>query len=588
MGKLRREAPHTSSSEASLTADESPSQRPTRTSIFGWLRHIYKEENGVSGFLRGGKAERSFVLVTFLEEALLVAAMRRLMDSLGRSMPSQSGRTGDGGGVVGLTVMDSGTHARHKPSFMATARHADCDSSAPYGGYAPACLPVCKTSRHPVQHGPPQRRPRRYTSATVACGYIRPRMGIRGLLNGLDVDLASRAFSLGVVWTVVRPTSRWMLRVLMMSASTAGAAFASFAFVRRGQHRLCTLGVLMAVSGFVNALQRPFVARQECMVLLPATDAERVYNEGDDQAKTSATARRGCRYANGWDCAVQVRRCEGYHRLARWVAALPDNEPAGTAVTDFRWLPNCTIFLRCCCREEGQRRKGWKKEGRAFEPDVSDRKCAAIGALRISCCMATASFLVCSSVLYPHPSTPFFSARHDRGGHAGPAAQPCCALVALLHTKPRHARVRIGACAGKNKLFSFLHVYPTREQVESSAPARPLLTRLCSTTAMERRRAGQHPLTSFSPSLLHSLRRRLGSSVTLRLTATQPTHTRKQLTPDACKCRIADTVRRGPVTTSSPPHVSDDTAPAQTCPPAPQSTQPYTRAVCTTACGRPS
>ncbi|KAG5509754.1 hypothetical protein GH5_05619 [Leishmania sp. Ghana 2012 LV757] len=97
---------------------------------------------------------------------------------------------------------------------MATARHADCGLSAPHGGYAPACLPVCKTSRHPVQHEPPQRRPRRYTSATEAWGYIRPRMGIRGLfLNEPDVDLASRAFSLGLVWTVVQPTSRWMRRV---------------------------------------------------------------------------------------------------------------------------------------------------------------------------------------------------------------------------------------------------------------------------------------------------------------------------------------------------------------------------------------
>ncbi|KAG5505150.1 hypothetical protein JIQ42_04338 [Leishmania sp. Namibia] len=312
MWELRRDAPHTSSSEASLTADESPSQRPTRTSIFGWLRHIYKEENGVSGFLRGGKAERSFVLATFVEEALLVAAMRRLMESLGRSMPSQSDRAGDdGGGVVGLTVMDSGTHARHEPSFMTTARHEDYGSSAPHGGYAPACLPLCKTSRHPVQHEPPQRRPRRYTSATEAWGYIRPRMGIRGLLlNGLDVDLASRAFSLGLVGTVVRPTSRWMRRVSMMNASTAGAAFVPSAFVRLGQHRLCTLRVLMAVSGFFNALQCPFVARQQRMALLPAIDAESVCNEGDGQAKTSATARRSCRYVNGWDHGVQVRRRE--------------------------------------------------------------------------------------------------------------------------------------------------------------------------------------------------------------------------------------------------------------------------------------
>ncbi|TPP53443.1 hypothetical protein CGC20_38410 [Leishmania donovani] len=267
-GELRKDVACASSSKVRVTADKSPPRRSSRASAFGWLRHLYKEEKGVCGFLRGGQAEFGFVLASFVEEALLFAAMRSLMDRLGSLLPSQSSRAGGAAALwwAGLSRTVAPTFAMSLLSWPLRA----------------------------------------------VWGCVLHRMGARSLLlNGLDVDLASRALSLGLAWTVVKPASRWMQRWAMMSTSNAGGASAPLTLVRLGQHRLFALGVLLAVAGSVNALQRPFVVLRQRMALLPVADAESACNGGDDQTKTPPTARRGCRYANGWDCAVQVWRQEG-------------------------------------------------------------------------------------------------------------------------------------------------------------------------------------------------------------------------------------------------------------------------------------
>lgn len=320
-GELRKEATRASASNAGVAADKSPSQQSTRTSAFGWLRHLYKEERGICGFLRGGKAEVGFVLATFVEEALLFAAMRSLMNRLGPPLPSPN--SGAGGAAVLWWAGVSRTVALTLVMSLLSWPLRAVRTTIRVNYMAATSLPVCESSPQPAQQREEQqqRRQHRYTSATEVWGCILRQMGIRSLLlNGLDVDLASRAVSLGLAWTVVKPASRWMQQWAMMNASTAGAASAPLTLVRLGQHRLFALGVLLAVAGSVNALQRPFVVLRQRMALLPIPDAGSVCNGGDDQTKTPATARCGCRYANGWDCAVQVWRREG---VAGLFAGLP-------------------------------------------------------------------------------------------------------------------------------------------------------------------------------------------------------------------------------------------------------------------------
>ncbi|AYU77355.1 hypothetical protein LdCL_140016300 [Leishmania donovani] len=311
-GELRKDVACASSSKVRVTADKSPPRRSSRASAFGWLRHLYKEEKGVCGFLRGGQAEFGFVLASFVEEALLFAAMRSLMDRLGSLLPSQSSRAGGAAALwwAGLSRTVAPTFAMSLLSWPLRAVR----TTIRVNYMADTSLPVCEPSPQPAQQRGEQQRRRqhRYTSATEVWGCVLHRMGARSLLlNGLDVDLASRALSLGLAWTVVKPASRWMQRWAMMSTSNAGGASAPLTLVRLGQHRLFALGVLLAVAGSVNALQRPFIVLRQRMALLPVADAESACNGGDDQTKTPPTARRGCRYANGWDCAVQVWRQEG-------------------------------------------------------------------------------------------------------------------------------------------------------------------------------------------------------------------------------------------------------------------------------------
>lgn len=320
-GELRKDATRASSSKVRVTAEKSPSPRMTRASAFGWLRHLHQEGKGVCGVLRGGKAELGFVLASFVEEALLFAAMRSLMDRLGPLLPSENGRAGGAAALwwAGLSRTVAPTFVMSLLSWPLRAVR----TTIRVNYMADTSLPVCEPSLQPAQQQgeQQQRRQHRYTSATEVWGCVLHRMGVRSLLlNGLDVDFASRALSLGLAWTVVKPASRWMQRWAMMSASTAGAASAPLALVRLGQHRLFALGVLLAVAGSVNALQRPFVVLRQRMALLPVADAESVCNGDDDQTKTPPTARRGCRYANGWDCAVQVWRQEGVSGL---LAGLP-------------------------------------------------------------------------------------------------------------------------------------------------------------------------------------------------------------------------------------------------------------------------
>ncbi|GET87129.1 hypothetical protein, conserved [Leishmania tarentolae] len=320
-GELRREATQASSSKARVTAETPPPQRSTRTSAFGWLRHIYKEEKRPWGFLRGGRAELGFLLATFVEEALLFAALRSLMARLGPLLPSQSS---PGGSVAALWWNGlSRTVAPMLVMSLLSWPLRAVRTTIRVNYMADTSLPTCELSRHPAQQREEreQQRQHRYSTATEVWGCVLHRMGIRSLLlNGLDVDLASRALSLGLAWTVVKPASRWMRHVAMMNSSSDAAVSAPSALVRLGQHRLFTLGVLLAVAGSVNALQRPFVVLRQRMALLPAVDAEKADNGDVDQTKSAATARRGCRYANGWDCAVQVWRREG---VAGFFAGLP-------------------------------------------------------------------------------------------------------------------------------------------------------------------------------------------------------------------------------------------------------------------------
>ncbi|KAG5483346.1 hypothetical protein LSCM1_04893 [Leishmania martiniquensis] len=318
-GELRMEASRTSSSGVRLTADASPSPRPPRKGAFGWLGHIYKEEKGVSGLLRGGKAELGFALATFAESALLVVAMRRLMERCGGLMPSQSERAGDS--AVRWWAAFSRTAAPVLVTSLLSWPLRATRTAIRVNYMADTPLPTCEDSQQLVHRQGQQRRAHRYTGAAEVWGRIRSMRGVRSLLlNGLDVDLTSRALSLGLVWTVVQPASRWMEQVAMMHTSTTGAASAPSAFARLGQHRLFPLGVLMVVSVVVNAVQRPFAVLRQRMALLPVEDAESVCSGGDGQAKTPATALRGCRYANGWDCAVHVWRREG---ATGFLAGLP-------------------------------------------------------------------------------------------------------------------------------------------------------------------------------------------------------------------------------------------------------------------------
>ncbi|XQJ25800.1 hypothetical protein NXY56_001744 [Leishmania guyanensis] len=320
-GELRKEVAHSSLPKASVTADESPLQRPARMSVFGWLRHIYKEEGSASGFLRGGRAELGFVLATFVEEALLVAALRSLMKRLGPLMLGKSGRAG--GAAASWWMRLSLTVAPTLVLSLLSWPLRTVRTTIRVNYMADTTLPVCQPSRQSSQQQEErqQRRPYRYASATEVWKCVLPQMGIRSLLmNGLDVDLANRVLSLGLAWTVVQPASRWMRYATVMNASTAGAASAPSVLLRLRKNRLFAWGLLLAVAGLVNALQRPFVVLRQRMALLPAVDAESVCNDSDAQFQTPTTVRRGCRYATGWDCAVQVWRREG---VAGLFAGLP-------------------------------------------------------------------------------------------------------------------------------------------------------------------------------------------------------------------------------------------------------------------------
>ncbi|KAG5509434.1 hypothetical protein JKF63_06744 [Porcisia hertigi] len=319
-GELCKEAAHTSSSEASAAVDEPRLQRSTRTGLLGWLTHLYDEDKSVSGFFRGGKAELGFVLVTFVEEVLLVAAMRSLVQRLDPLLPNQGG---GGESAAGSRWVRLSRRVAPMLVMSLLSRPLRAVRMTVLVNYmADTSVPACKP-RQLAQHEKEElhrRRPRRYTSATHVWRCVYPRMGMRSLLlNGLDVDLASRALSLGLAWTAVQPVSQWMRQVAMITADPAGASSWPW-LVRLGQHRLFTLGVLMAVTGSVNALQRPFIVLRQRMSLLPVEDAEGVCNASEYDANIRPTARRGCRYANGWDCAVQVWRTEG---VAGLFAGLP-------------------------------------------------------------------------------------------------------------------------------------------------------------------------------------------------------------------------------------------------------------------------
>ncbi|KAK7201660.1 hypothetical protein NESM_000230900 [Novymonas esmeraldas] len=289
---------------------------PRRMSVLRWIRHLSHEDSGVSAFLRGGKAELVFAVSSLVEQTLVVKAMQLLFLTLSRRGATE---TSPGWSAVLAQVVMPALVASLLSWPMRTVR-----TTIRVNYMADTHLPTDTTAAQTPA-------PYRYASAWETWRRIRSRMGVRSLLvNGLDVDLASRAASLGLAWAAVQPASRWLRQVAMAKAgaTTAGASSTPSVLVRLGQHRLVALGVLMAVAGSVNVLQRPFVVLRQRMALLPATAAEAdgadgAKGVGAKEAATSrraASARRGCRYTSGVACAMHVWRHEG---VAALFAGLP-------------------------------------------------------------------------------------------------------------------------------------------------------------------------------------------------------------------------------------------------------------------------
>lgn len=328
------EAERSNAAPPAAAAAAAKTPAPPRTSLLGWVRHVHRTEGrSAAAWLRGGRAELCFTLTTFVEEALLVVAMRSVMARLDPLLPQPNNGGGRGGGgsaaaAAGASPSLSAVLARVVAPMFAmslvswplravrTTVRVNCMADTTLPATPGAAHGGAPSSSSPP---PPQKPQRRYANAWAVWKNAWRRMGPRSLLlNGLDVDVASRVLSLGLAWSVVQPATRWMRQVVAASAAmNRGAAAAPLGapaaavpmplMLRLGQHHLFTLGVLLAVAGSVNALQRPFVVVRQRMALLPAQEAER---DGAGQRQHNRR-RAGCRYASGWDCAVQVWRREG-------------------------------------------------------------------------------------------------------------------------------------------------------------------------------------------------------------------------------------------------------------------------------------
>ncbi|KPA77295.1 hypothetical protein ABB37_07185 [Leptomonas pyrrhocoris] len=318
-GELRRDA-----IEVDAKSNVEAAERKSSTSVFGWSRHLCREDKSAATFLRGGWAELGFMLATSVEEAVIVMGMRTLYR---RRLVQWSGGPRSGLGWACLHVVVPMLLAGMLSWPLRAVR------TAVMVNYLADTTTLPSSTRSESKTDSSEKKAageettksksgvHRYSSAVDVWHRICQRVGLRRLLwNGLDVDMEGRALSMTLVWTVVQPATRWIREVAAMRAR-AGApvqstlphaaspqfslatATSSPLLTRLGQHRYFNLAALVVVVGTVNTLQRPFVVLRQRMALLPSEEA--------DEQKEVGDARRGCRYANGWDCARQVARREG-------------------------------------------------------------------------------------------------------------------------------------------------------------------------------------------------------------------------------------------------------------------------------------
>ena len=314
-------------------------RRPSRTSVGGWLRHLYAEDHrSVKTFLRGGWAEFGFVLATAVEETAMIVALRAVF---GRLFAARQAASDSRVGWVSLHLLAPMLTAGLLSWPLRAVRTAlmvnyMADTTLPR---AAQCAENADEQTQTPTHAA-----HRYTNVVDVWRQVRQRVGLRGLLrNGLDVDMAGRVVSMTLVWTVVQPATLWIQKVGVMRTRARAsvqmptpdaAPSGSSLLLRLGQYRCFNLAALVVVVGTVNTLQRPFVVLLRRMALLPADDG----GEGDDKALP------GCRYRNGWDCACQVVRREGVTALFAGLPLCLLTSTIVPLVVTFSGLPTAPSF----------------------------------------------------------------------------------------------------------------------------------------------------------------------------------------------------------------------------------------------------